>query len=204
MPDGKNTKLTDKERIAKGHVLARIIIEVLGAPKEHVEEAVQIVVDKVHHIKDADVISENTYEAEEKGKLFVTFSELEIWFHNLDTLSNFLFEFTPSSVEIVQPQTLSLKANFVSGFLNDFLLKMHELGLKLKDTAASSMLLQKNADALIRNMFSMVLKEPTSLDELSKATGIPKDNASAILENFIKAKLVIEEDGRYVLVKKGK
>lgn len=203
MPDGKKTKLTDKEHVAKGHVLARIIIEVLGAPKEHVEGAVQIVVDRVHKTKDAEVVSENTYEAEEKGKLFVTFSELEIWFHNLDTLSNFLFEFTPSSVEILQPQQLSMNANFASGFLNDFLLKMHELGLKLKDTAASVQLLQKNADALIRNMFNMVLQAPKSPEEISKATGIPKENVDALLENFMKAKLVVEDDGHYVLVKKG-
>ncbi|MBW2971430.1 hypothetical protein KY359_00190 [Candidatus Woesearchaeota archaeon] len=200
--EGKNEKISDKERVDKGQVLARIIIEVLGAPKEYVEEAIQLVIDKVHKTKDVEVVSESTFEAEEKGKLFSTFSEIEIWFKDVDTLSRFLFDFTPSSVEIMQPIKLHLSANFVSGFLNDFLLKMHDLGLKLKDNAAKTQLLQKNTDVLVRNFMHFVLREPRSVDEIAKLTGIPKPNAEAMLANFEKAGVVKKENGLFVITKK--
>jgi hypothetical protein len=199
----KPAGITDKERIDKGQVLARIIIEVLGAPKSYVEEAIGLVVDRVHATKDIYVVSESTFEAEEKGQLFSTFSELEIWFGNMDTLSNFLFEFTPSSIEVMQPSKIQLDARFVSGFFNDFLLKMHELGLKLKDTAAKTQLLQKNADALVRNFMNFVLSQgPKSVDEVTSSTGIPRDNIAAILSNFEKAGLVKKEGEKYILLKK--
>ncbi|MBU2560888.1 MAG: hypothetical protein KKD17_01225 [Nanoarchaeota archaeon] len=198
----KKQKLTDKERVDKGGVLVRTIIEVLGAPKEYVEDAIKVVVDKLHKTDGLEVVSESTYEAEEKGKLFSTFSEIEIWFKDVDALSKFIFDFTPSSVEVVQPSKLSLSAIFVSGFMNDFLLKMHDMGLKLKDTAAKSQLLQKNTDALVRNFFNFILKEPKSAEEVAKLTGIPNENAEAILSNFMKAGVVEKKEDRYVLLKK--
>jgi hypothetical protein len=196
---GKEAKstLTDKERLDKGQVLARVIIEVLGAPKEYVEEAIGLVVDKVHEANELEVVSESTFEAEEKGKLFSSFSEIEIWFKDMDLLSRFLFEFTPSSV----PSKMMLKASFISGFLNDSLLKMHEIGLKLKDSAAKAKLVEKNTDVLMRNFFHLVLKEPRSTEEIAKLTGVPEGNTKAILANFEKAGVVTKKDDLYVLSK---
>ncbi len=194
--------LSDKDRLEKGNILARVIIEVLGAPKEYVEESIQLVIDRINEVDRAEVVSESTYEAEAKGKLFSTFSELEIWFKDLDTLTKFLFEFTPSSVEIMQPSKLSLGANFVSGLMNDFLLKMHDLGLKLKDSAAKEQVAGKNTDVLVRNFLHFVLKEPRSLEEIAKLTGIPLKNAEALLTNFEKAGIVEKSGDSYVIAKK--
>lgn len=193
-------RISDKERVDKGQLLVRVVIEVLGAPKEHVEDAVKLVVDRVHHQKDLDVVSEDTYEAEEKGKLFSTFSEMEIWFRDTDVLTRFLFDFTPSSVEVMQPSTVPLDAHHLSGFLNDFLLKMHESGMKLKDLSARTQLLTKNTDTLVRNFLNHVLETSRSSEELSKILGIPKDNIEAILANFEKAGIVKKEGEVYTFV----
>ena len=194
--------VSDKERVDKGQLLARIVIEVLGAPKEYVEEAVQLVVDRIHKTKDIDVISESTFEAEERGKLFSTFSEVEIWFKDIDALIKFLFDFTPSSVEIMQPTKVPLAANVLSGFCNDFLLKMHDLGLKLKDSAAKAQFLQKNTDTLVRNFINFVLQEPRSASDIAKIAGIPEKNVDAILASFEKVGIVEKKEDLYVLKKK--
>jgi hypothetical protein len=201
-PEGRKEQLSDKERVDKGMILARTIIEVLGAPKDYVEESIQLVVDRMRNIDGSEVVSESTYEAEEKGKLFVTFSEIEIWFKDIDQILKFLFEFTPSSIEIMQPTTLSLNCHVFSGVCNDFLLKMHDLGLKLKDLSAATKLLQNNADALVRNLFKLALSEPKSLDEISKVTGIPEKNAEAILKNFEKVGIVEKNGEKYHFIKK--
>jgi hypothetical protein len=199
-------KLSDAERIAKGRILARIIIEVLGAPKEHVEDAIKQVVDRLYETKDLEVVSESTFEAVEKDKLFTTFSEIEIWFKDVDALIQMMFNFTPSSVEIMQPAQLNTDAHIMSGLCNDFLLKMHDLGLKMKDTSANMQLLKKNTDALIRNFINFLLKEPRSSEDLAKLTGIPKANVEAILANYEKAGIVSKKGDLFVLAdqKKGK
>jgi hypothetical protein len=198
-------KVTDKERVAKGQILCRVIIEVLGAPKEYVEEAITLVVDKVKADESLELVSESTYEAEEKGKLFVTFSELEIWFKNMDSLVQFIFNFTPSSIEVMQPTSCVIPAIILSGFFNDFLMKMHELGLKVKDVSAKAQVLQKNTDALIRNFINVILVQPKSAGEISTLTGIPEDNIKAILAIYEKAGIVSLEGNKYLLKKeKGK
>ena len=194
--------ISDKERVDKGQVLARVLIEVLGAPKDYVEEAIQLVVDKARQIDNAELISESTYEAEEKDKLFITFSELEIWFKDMDQILKFMFEFTPSSIEIIQPTKMVVTSQVMSGVCNDFLLKMHDLGLKLKDMSAKSQLLQNNADALVRNLFKIALIEPRTLAQMSELTGIPKENAKAILENFENAGIVGRKGNTYEFLKK--
>ncbi|MFH1063978.1 MAG: hypothetical protein V1729_02780 [Candidatus Woesearchaeota archaeon] len=195
-------KLTDKERVDKGQMLARIIIEILGAPKDYVEEAAQLVVDRIAKTDKIELVSESTYEAEPKGKLFSTFSEVEVWFETLDELSKFIFDFTPSSVEIIQPSEKLFKARFLSGFFNDFLLKMHDLGLKLKDEVAKSHLAEKNADVLVRNFLHFVLEAPRSGEDVAKIMGIPPDNVDAILGTFEKAGIIENTAGLYSLKKK--
>ncbi len=195
-------KLTDSERVRKGQVLARMIIEILGAPKEYVEEAAQLVADRVAKTDKLELVSESTYEAEPKGKLFSTFSEMEIWFGSVDELSKFLFDFTPSSVEIMQPTEKILKARFLSGFFNDFLLKMHDIGLKLKDEVAKSQLVEKNTDTLIRNFLHFVLAEPRSGSDVAKIMGIPPDNVDAILGTFEKAGIIEKKEDLYSLKNK--
>jgi hypothetical protein len=198
--EGSGDRISDKERVDKGQLLVRIVVEVVGAPKEHVEEAVKLVVDRVHHQKDLDVVSESTFAAEEKGKLFSTFSEMEIWFKDTDVLTRFLFDFTPSSVEVMQPSTVPLTAHHFSGFLNDFLLKMHESGMKLKDLSAKTQLLSKNTDTLVRNFLNYALEKPRTTQQLPGILGIPMENIGAILENFEKAGIVTKEGDVYSLV----
>jgi len=197
-PAKPDKKLTDKERVDQGQVLCRAIIEVLGAPKEYVEEAVTLVVDKIRETPYFEVVSEETFEAEEKGKLFSTFSEVEIWFTNVDALSKFVFDFTPSSIEVLQPSEVSLKANFLNGFFNDFLLKIHESGMKIKDNSAQLQLLQKNTDTLVRNIMNFMISSPRSSEEIAKLVGIPKENTEAILANYIKVGIAELKDGKYI------
>ena len=44
----------------------RVIIELLGAPKEHVEKSAELVAERISKLQDTTLVSENTYEAEEK------------------------------------------------------------------------------------------------------------------------------------------
>lgn len=195
--------LSDKERVDKGQLLVRIVIEVLGAPKEHVEESVKLVIDRVNKIQNIDLLSEKTYEAEKKDNgLFSTFSELEIWFKNMEHFMQFMFDFTPSSVEIIQPENIVWKNRIFSGLVNDFLLKMHESGMKLSDTTAKLMLIQKNADAIVRNFVNFAIKKPRSAEELSAILGIPVENIKAILDTYIKAEIASENNGVYTKVDK--
>ena len=182
----------------KDKILARVLVEVLGAPKEHIEKAIMMLVDKMQEQRDIKILSEETAEAAPRGKLFSTFSELDIEFKDLVSLEKFMFDFTPSSIEIIEPENLVLSKGFFSGVLNDFMLKLHETALEYKDMTAQSQVLAKNTDAIIRNFLLFALKEKRSSDDISKITGIPAENIGAILEKFESAGVVKKEGDLWI------
>ncbi len=190
--------MSDEESKKPGKILTRVIVEVLGAPKDHIEKAIIMLIDKMREQDDLKILSEETAEADERGKLFSTFSELEIEFKNLVALEKFMFDFTPSSVEIIEPESLTIPKNLFSGILNDFMLKLHQTALEFKDMTAQSQVLARNTDAIIRNFLTFALNEKHTTEELAKITGIPPDNIGAILDKFEQAGVVKKEGDSWI------
>ena len=78
---------------------ARLIIEIAGSPKEHIEEVMKKMVDSVMHEK--KVIKYNIFEAQEKNNMFFTFTEIDVDFSGIEELLGFCMDYMPSSVEIL-------------------------------------------------------------------------------------------------------
>ena len=53
----------------KTHIRCKIIVEILGKPKEHVEKTIRMYVDKVKNDSDVIVLKTDFSKAEEKEKL---------------------------------------------------------------------------------------------------------------------------------------
>ncbi len=117
-------------------IIANTIIEIVGAPVEHVKETMEKVSNLIKENKDYDIIKKETSEPkenefphpskkDEKVKVFSTFTEFEISFKNYDALTNFCFEFMPSSVEVLEPMELKIDAQEVNNTLNDILARLH-------------------------------------------------------------------------------
>jgi len=120
-----------KGKVAEGKILTRIIIEIVGKPKEHIEKALKVVVEKIKGEKDIEVVEEQIFNAEKQEEMFSTFAELGILFNNLQVLIEFCFDFMPSSIEILDPEKLSFDSNKFAGLVNDLLAKLHQMNLNL-------------------------------------------------------------------------
>jgi hypothetical protein len=69
--------MDEKERLEKGQVLAKVIIEMLGAPKEHIEATLKQYIEKLKkEKKDFEVMKSDFAEAKEQGKFFAAFTEI--------------------------------------------------------------------------------------------------------------------------------
>lgn len=117
-------------------IKANAIIEIVGAPEEHVKETMEKVTSLINENKDFELIKKEISKAkeqefpspankEEKVKIWSTLSEFEIIFKNFDALTNFCFEFMPSSIEILEPLNLKLGAQEMNDSLNDILARLH-------------------------------------------------------------------------------
>lgn len=119
----------------------RAIIEVAGAPKEHIEKVIKEIVEKIKNEKGLERFK--IFEAQEKDKLHFTFTEMEINFKNFEELSGFCFDYFPSSVEILE-EDVSVKREELENTINDLLAKLHQYDMNLKNLKAENIMLKKN------------------------------------------------------------
>ena len=121
---------------------ARVIIEIVGSPKEHIEEVMKQLVEKIKEEK--KLLKYNIFEAQEKEKLFFTFTEMEMRFDNVEGLIGFCFDYMPSSVEILGEKEINVKKEEIENVINDLLAKLHEYDMVLKNLRAELILTRKS------------------------------------------------------------
>lgn len=176
-------------------VRARVIIEMLGSPKEHIVTTLKDYVAQLKQDKTLTFVSEHVAEPEARdGKLFSVFTELDLWFKDLDHLIAFCFDALPSSVEIIEPEQLTMKAKDFEGVLNDLQAKLHTVDLAIKKLRATNSVLDTNAMNIFRNFVVYALKQPKTLAELSTVVGMPADKLSDFLTPMLNEKK-IKKDG---------
>lgn len=124
-------------------ITARIIIEILGTPKEHVETTMKQVIIKMKNEEHVKLLKETTYETEQIKEFFSTFSELEIEVKNIEKLIGIIFDYMPSSLEILEPKNLVIDTTEIAGVLNDLIAKLHRYDSLVRDLHAENMLLKK-------------------------------------------------------------
>src|SRR3989338_6049059 len=98
--------MPDEKLIAeKTHLRCKIIIEILGKPKEHVEKTIRDYVETIKKDSGFIVMNSDFADADEKeGGLWASFVELDIVIKGLPKLIAFCFDYMPSSVEILKPE----------------------------------------------------------------------------------------------------
>ena len=128
-------------------IIARIIVEIMGAPQEHVADTMNKVIIK---LKESDTLVVKTVETADcvkvDEKFFSTFSEIEIEVKKLETLMSLGFDFMPSSIEILEPQSLELKSQELTDFLNDLITRLHNYNVIVNNLQAENILMKQQLE----------------------------------------------------------
>lgn len=202
-------EITDKERIEKGEVLVRAMLEVAGSPKEHIEKVIVKLVDKLEEQPYvSSLISEEIFEAaehEEHKSVFTSVAEVEVWFKEKASLADFVFDFMPASVEVIEPEISEVKNNIFSNFCNEFSAKLHKTEMFVKNLNVQQQVLERRLNVLLRNfIMSQLFLSRRKLPELSKIIGIPEETLKSFMELLKNDGEIIEQDGVYIYNKERK
>ena len=183
------------------HLRCKIIIEILGKPKEHVEKTLRMYVDKIKDDSDLIVLNSEFADAQEKGDLWATFVELELIIKGVPKLIAFCFDYMPSSVEILKPEEFNMKKSTVEDLLNDLQARLHNVDMIIKQQKNENEFLKKNLNNSAGNAILIALAQG-SLDKekLSKVTGIASKELGIFLDNLIKENKISKENELYSLV----
>ncbi len=121
------------------------VIEVVGAPKEHVDESMKTVIEKLSSYKGLKLVKHDIHESEklEDTPFWSTFCDLEADVEDTDVLAAFCIDFLPSSVEIVEPLKLNIDNLKMNHIFNDFLARFHDYSLRLNNAKAENILLKR-------------------------------------------------------------
>lgn len=192
------------EKVKEGHIHAKIIVELLGKPKEHVEETLKNYIKRIKANPNLTVLNEDYADAKEREEeMWSTFVELEMLLKDLITLMNFCFDYMPSSVDIIAPSELKLNERHMTHFLNDLQGRLHDVDMRLKQANSENSFLKRNMHTILRNMLVVVLhNNPKSITELSTLCGVPGDDLEEFMAALAEENLVKKENGKYLLVKK--
>ena len=190
------------EKEEKQKVRSNIILEILGKPKEHVDNALKMYIEKIKDDDNAAIIlNEKIHNSvEQKDGFFSAFAELEIISEDLQALIGFCFDYMPSSVEIVAPEEMIMKQVEITNTINDLQAKLHNLDMAIKTTRSENDFLRRNMNSLVRNLVVVSLKhKPMKLDALSKLTGINDEELKKFMDALIKLEKIKEENDIYSL-----
>ncbi len=154
------------------------MVEVAGRPAEHVKQGLIDHIGKFKIIKGVKVISATISEAQEiegHKEFFTCFSEVEVETESFEILADLIFDFMPSSVEILEPGEIKLDVTTSTTLLNRLTGRLHRY-----DEIAKIAKLQN--EQLVRKMQEMVQNsenvKPVKKEKIKKSVKKPAKKKS--------------------------
>jgi len=196
----ENENLTKEEKLEQGQIFARVILEMVGKPKEHIETTFRSYIGNLKADKKFVVTKEHIAEVRPLKELFSTFAELEMWVKDIPALVGFCFDYMPSSVEIIEPDQFIYKRREFSDFITDLQGRLHSLDVMVKNLNSENKFIKNNLKGLVRNMIELLLKQkPMTADQISSVSGIGKKELEMFLEKLAEQGKIEKENDQYKL-----
>lgn len=189
-----------KEKIDEGYLRSRVLFEIIGRPKEHVEKTMQAYLTKISTQEDLFVLEQEVEAVDEiEEGMFSVVGEMEILVPSIDTLTWLAINFSPASIELLEPEKLTLKQKEISNWVNDFLAKLHEIGIIQKSMKSQHDGLVRNFNAMTRNAIILCLNEPRDTEFIAKKIGMTTEHTKKFLDALIKENKVKKDKNKYAL-----
>ena len=103
-------------------ITSRFIIQIAGKPVENVEKALGHVLDKLKSEKDKFKLLESSIEKpelNEESTLYSGFLDISASFVDVKSILEFILDYTPTSIEIEDPENIEITNDVLTGVLND-------------------------------------------------------------------------------------
>lgn len=190
-----------REYLSKGWIRSLVTFEVVGKPKEHVEQALTEYLDNIKSDQRIVFLKEDREKAiDHDDGMFSTFCEAELLVQNLETFTWLCINFSPASIEIIEPDDVIIKSREITNWLNDLLAKVHEIGTSYRSHKAANDHLVVAMNQMIKNIILLLLKSGTKTEQdLEKGTGILAEQLAPFLKHMAQKGEIEDIGGAYAL-----
>lgn len=160
---------------------ARLILEILGRPPEHVKETLKLLLDKLGRekgIKITDSRINDPIPVPESKDLFTTFAEVYVELESLDNYFGIIFAYMPANIEIIQPEEVTLSSTDLNQLGNKLIQRLHEY-----DSIAKRMISEKEFLVTKLREFAPHLFKTNEKVPDTKKTNAPKKSKKSKKKN---------------------
>lgn len=186
------------ELMQKGYLRVRIMFEMLGKPKEHVQETLKKYIENLKTDTTMHILKEFYGEPrEQQDDLFSTFADVEMLIADMQKLTWLSLNFMPANIEILEPEEKKFTNREMGLWVNDVLSKLHEISLMTKSLVSKDKYMAKTLGTLLKNMVLIVLDRPKTEEEIFKSTGIRQDEVKDIIKFLLKQGRIKQEGDKY-------
>lgn len=105
-----------------------MIVQIAGKPKDYVLESIKSHIGRLDEFKDLEVVSKSFSEPkvlENEKDMFICFSEVEILVPSFARVLDIVFDFMPSSIEVLDPGKIEMNVFEATNFLNNLSGRLH-------------------------------------------------------------------------------
>ena len=180
---------------------AIVTFEVVGKPANHIVDALDKYIENIK--KDHRIIllkEEREEPIEHEDGMFSTFCEAELLAKGLETFTWLCINFSPASIEILEPGNITIQSRNITNWLNDLLAQIHEIGMNYRKQKAGNEHLTIAMNTLIKNSVLLSLKQGVKSErEIEKETGIYAEQLVPFLEHLTKKGEIITTGNKYGL-----
>jgi hypothetical protein len=166
-------------------VRALMIVEMAGKPAEHLKSTLEKHMDILNGVKGLSVNSIKVSDAkkiEEVGgkkipageEMFTAFAEADFEIESFTMLTQVMFDFMPSSVEVIEPANISLTTKDATDLLNNISGRLHRYDEIAKIAGAR---LQQMIDQF-KKAREMIDERDAKIKELSSKKSAPKKKSN--------------------------
>lgn len=107
---------------------ARMVIEIMGKPAQHVSDSLAQLVQQIGSGKGVSLITKNVHEpvqVKDSKDLYTSFAEIELGFDAIGTMFSTIFTYMPSHFEIISPSNFKMSNEEMTSLANLFIGRLH-------------------------------------------------------------------------------
>ena len=127
-------------------IIAILMIEVMGRPKEHLVETLEDISRKISEEEGVKLINKKIKEPtliKDQKDLFTTFAEIEVEAKSPSYLTILMFKYMPAHVEVVEPEKINLSNHVLGDILSELTRRLHKYEELVKVLQAQNVKLEK-------------------------------------------------------------
>lgn len=132
--------------LKEGWIQVKFIIPIVGSPKEHIEYTLNLVKDKLlkeEGIKEISTKVNKPQKLPDSEKMFSGFLEFELLVTDFSKLMGIIYDYLPSSIEIIAPEKIEEDTLKLTEILNDLANNLHRYSESILRLTAEKTLLAR-------------------------------------------------------------